>query len=531
MVKNKQIYVVVRSLGINTGRTHTMKEEANILLRVEKSRKIFNGTTSREKRSDIGQFFTPAPIAAFMASLFEKSPDNVRILDAGAGAGALFAAFVTELTSRPERPRSIAVTVYENDEQLMPYLDETMALCRAACAEADIAFDGVVSCEDFISGALSEVDNGLFGGTGSRYTHAILNPPYKKINSESSVRKRLNAAGFETSNLYAAFVWLAARLLLPAGEIVGITPRSFCNGPYFRRFRKSLLDLISLRHIHLFESRKKAFADDSVLQENIIFHGIRGEKQPRHIMISVSNGPDVVNAAKRKVAFEKVILPGDNDAFIHLIDDDEGKQIMERMSRLGTPLHKLGLDVSTGRVVDFRSREHLRQEPEPGTVPLVYPCHFDNGFVSWPQTNGKKPNAIVCSEQTQNLLVKRGHYVLTKRFSSKEERRRVMSAVYDPDRVDAELVGFENHLNYFHAKGNGIPPDLAKGLSVFLNSTLFDRYFRLFSGHTQVNATDLRKVSYPSREQLSRIGKRVGDSIPGQETIDKILEQECGEDG
>ena len=117
----------------------------------------------------------------------------------------------------------------------------------------------------------------LFATTQDNFTHVILNPPYKKINGETQTRRILNSAGIETSNLYAAFVWLAACLTRPGGEIVAITPRSFCNGPYFRRFRKALLSLVDLRHIHTFESRKEAFADDSVLQENVIFHGIRNE--------------------------------------------------------------------------------------------------------------------------------------------------------------------------------------------------------------------------------------------------------------
>ena len=37
---------------------------------------------------------------------------------------------------------------------------------------------------------------------------AILNPPYRK-NGDSPERTRLNRLGMGTSNLYAAFVWLA----------------------------------------------------------------------------------------------------------------------------------------------------------------------------------------------------------------------------------------------------------------------------------------------------------------------------------
>jgi adenine-specific DNA-methyltransferase len=39
-------------------------------------------------------------------------------------------------------------------------------------------------------------------------------------------------------------------------------------------------------------------------------------------------------------------------------------------------------------------------------------------------------------------------------------------------------------------------------LAAFLNSTVLDVYFRQFNGHTQVNATDLRNLRYPSRSQL-----------------------------
>ena len=41
---------------------------------------------------------------------------------------------------------------------------------------------------------------------------------------------------------------------------------------------------------------------------------------------------------------------------------------------------------------------------------------------------------------------------------------------------------------------------------VFLNSDLVDRYFRTFNGHTQVNATDLKQMYYPSINDLRELG-------------------------
>jgi adenine-specific DNA-methyltransferase len=465
-----------------------------------------------------------------MASLFARPCDHVRILDAGAGAGALLAALVVDLCARRELPESIEVTAIDSDPEMIPHLERAMNLCNTACTQAGIRFEGIVRCEDFLSEAIAHLDDRLFAGPTGGFSHAILNPPYRKINSESHTRRLLNEAGLETTNLYAAFVWLCARLLQPGGEIVAITPRSFCNGPYFRRFRRSLLEMLSLRRIHLFESRKKAFADDSVLQENIIFYGTRGDQQPEHVTISVSTGFDFGQTAIRQVPFDQVVLPSDADSFIHVIEGDDGHRVMESMDRFCTTLDDLGLEVSTGRVVDFRAREFLHQAPEPGTVPLIYPFHFDGGFVRWPVANAKKPNAILAANETQTLLVEAGYYVLTKRFTAKEEPRRVVASIYDPNRIDAPVVGFENHLNYFHASGRGMAAGLAKGLAVFLNSSLFDDYFRLFSGHTQVNATDLRKMRYPSREQILRLGKWVGSALPEQQRIDTLVEQECRKD-
>ncbi|OHB66371.1 MAG: hypothetical protein A2Y77_14635 [Planctomycetes bacterium RBG_13_62_9] len=509
----------------------TLHAETSILSCIDRARMTFSKATSREDRSTIGQFLTPASIARFMASLFERNVAAVRILDPGAGSGSLFAALTEQLISKPDRPESIEVVAYETDVSIVPHLGNTMELCRQLCAEAGVAYQGTVRCEDFISVAVAQLNNHLFATSPDDFTHVILNPPYKKINGETQTRKILSSAGIEASNLYAAFVWLAVCLTRPGGEIVAITPRSFCNGPYFRRFRKALLSLVDLRHIHAFESRKEAFADDSVLQENVIFHAARNEHQTATVKISVSRGLDFSDMQVREVSFQNVVVPTDPDAFIHLLEKDDARQVMERMSQFSATLDELGIEVSTGRVVDFRAREFLREDPQPGTVPLIYPCHFEDGFVHWPLKGGRKPNAIASSNGTADLFVPAGYYVLTKRFTAKEERRRIVGVVYDPTRIDSPQVGFENHLNYFHCRGHGLPPDLARGLAVFLNSSLLDQYFRLFSGHTQVNATDLRKMRYPSREQMSQLGREMTSTLPDQQSIDAAVEKVHNENG
>ena len=461
-----------------------------------------------------------------MASLFEAHPTEIRLLDAGAGDGALTAALVKTVCGNRCRPKRVSVTAYELDAAMVPALERTLRLCRVECSRSGIGFSVELHDEDFIGAAVSLVRGDLFGASKTPFNAAILNPPYRKINSDSHTRRLLREAGIETSNLYTGFLALAAKLLSEGGEMVAICPRSFCNGPYFKPFREQFLEMMSLRRFHLFESRSAAFQHQDVLQENIILHAVKSSEKPQAVMISTSSGESGGVVTERTCSYTEVVSPRDPDRFIHLITADSDEAVRRKMAHFTTPFAKLGLEVSTGRVVDFRAKPYLLREAQGDSAPLIYPCHLNGGFVHWPKPGGRKPNAIRDTERTQELLVRGAIYVLVKRFTSKEERRRVVACIYDPHRIRAERVGFENHLNYFHARGRGVPAHLAKGLAAFLNSTIVDVYFRQFNGHTQVNATDLRNLRYPTRTELESLGQKIGDAFPNQAELDALVERE-----
>jgi adenine-specific DNA-methyltransferase len=479
-------------------------------------------------RSAKGQFLTPPPVARLMASMFEATPRTVRLLDAGAGIGSLTAAFVDEMRRRESPPEEILVTAYEIDPLLVQYLNETFKLCREACERQGIRFAGEVAPTDFIEAGINSLDGKFFAQGSDGYTCAILNPPYRKINSGSAVRLLLRSAGIETTNLYAAFVALAVRLLRRGGELVAITPRSFCNGTYFKPFRKLFLDSMTFRRIHVFDSRDLAFREDQVLQENIIFHAVKRKEKNASVAVSTGGDAHTEDVSPRELRHEQLVQPSDPDLFIHIVSEDFEQNVRDLMARFDSSLADLGISVSTGRVVDFRARDFLRAMPEPTIecAPLIYPGHIDGWRVKWPREGGRKPNALVVAPETRGLLVPRGTYVLVRRFSAKEEPRRVVASVYDPEQYPAPLVGFENHLNYYHAGGGGLPAGLAKGLAAYLNSTLVDSYFRQFSGHTQVNAGDLRSLKYPSRAELESLGAGIDGRRLGQDELDRLIEKE-----
>ena len=71
-----------------------------------------SATNGRSRQDELGQFLTASPTADFMASMFGPLPSVIRLLDAGAGAGALTAAFVGMVCEKGEGVHEIQSTLY-----------------------------------------------------------------------------------------------------------------------------------------------------------------------------------------------------------------------------------------------------------------------------------------------------------------------------------------------------------------------------------------------------------------------------------
>lgn len=460
----------------------------------EALRRAVTSATPREVKSALGQFMTPEPVARFMASLFRRSKGPFALLEPGAGLGALATAALERWHRGDLGSGAMRVAAYEIDDSLRSHLATVLARYRAHAASIDVI------AGDFLSHAADAVEAGR-----RDFTHAILNPPYKKIGTASEARAHARRAGLETVNLYSAFVGLALAQLKPRGQLVAIIPRSFCNGPYYKPFREFILAHAAIRAIHLFDARNQAFSDDDVLQENVIVALERDAKQGA-VTITTSRDARFEDVASRKVPFDEVVKPDDDGLFIHIAANGD-RDPLAGAARVRMTLADLGLTVSTGPVVDFRLWNHILPLPARGAVPLLYPAHVAGRDVTWPIEGGKKHNAIARNAETERWLFPLGAYTVVRRFSSKEERRRVVASVVTPDDLPgATAIGFENHLNVFHARKAGLPLEVAWGLSVYLNSTAVDEHFRRFNGHTQVNATDLRALPYPGTEALRALG-------------------------
>src|SRR2546421_4089793 len=97
---------------------------ANHALQADDLRRTASDQLDPMRRASLGQFMTPSAIATFMASLFQRWPDDARLLDPGAGIGSLSEAFARRYLEKKPRGARLRVTAYEIESLLAGYLTE-----------------------------------------------------------------------------------------------------------------------------------------------------------------------------------------------------------------------------------------------------------------------------------------------------------------------------------------------------------------------------------------------------------------------
>jgi adenine-specific DNA-methyltransferase len=487
----------------------------------------FENSISAEDRRGRGQVFTPPEVARFMANLFSAIPSEYVLLDPGAGVGTLTAAFCQRVL-RLRSPRVVTAHLFENDPRLVPLLKQGLENCQRVLAEAGHRLSYAIHGEDFILAAGRGLDGEqLFDDSGFcvEFDGVIMNPPYFKLRKDSIHARLMARIVHGQPNIYAFFMALAARLLKRNGEMVAITPRSFCNGLYFRGFRHWYFDRVSLDHLHLFESRSETFKHSNVLQESIITKVHRLGAPSPAITVTTSFGGEMSEGPERtEIPAESIVDDSSGDCVIRIPEREDDREIMQLVESFPLRFSETGLRISTGPVVLFRAAEHLlRDASGTSAVPLLHPHNVKPFAVLWPSAkNGKHP-AFRCCDDSLRLLVPTKNYVLLKRFSSKEEKRRLTAACLLKADVPFPYVAIENHINYVYHARRELTEDEVYGIAALFNSTLMDRYFRTISGNTQVNATEIRAMNFPDLKLLGRIGKEVRLATAEAEAI--VLEE------
>jgi len=479
-----------------------------------------------------GQFLTPPAVARYMAKQLGQIQNGAVLLEPACGSGVLVCALIERLIIE-KKPLEISVTAYETDKELAELGRQVFELASRQADKHNIKLCWQVFQEDFILACLPDEQPSLFDAGKSRhksFDFILSNPPYFKLNAEDRRVKAVSGKLNGHTNIYTLFMALSAKLLSPQGIACFIVPRSFCSGVYFSEFRRDLLKDVTPLSVHLFQSRNEVFKGDEVLQENVIFSFEKSPHLERRywagsVKISVSaDETNLDGAISRQVSFKHFLKDQDGLVVFRLPTGILDEQILDAVDRWDGSLDKYGFQVSTGRVVPFRARSLLREQVEAGngTAPLLWMQNIKPHQVDFPLERFDKPQAIL--QNDPSLLMPCSNYVLLRRFSAKEDRRRLIAAPFIGKHFDCEQVGFENHLNVISGKKGVLSEHEAIGLAAVLNNAIMDRYVRIVNGNTQVNAAEIRAFPLPPLEVIVEIGKKIEDSVnPTPEQIERVV--------
>ena len=467
-----------------------------------------------------GQFFTPRKVSSYMAGLFEIRGGTMRLLDPGAGTGNLTAAFC-ERVLKIKEPVRLSIDAYENDSALVPLLRDTLETCRSRLETAGHRMEFDIYERDFILSNevyFAQADLLSTPQKPEIYDYVLSNPPYYKLNKaspESTVMMELVAG---QPNIYPLFMALAVSMLKQNGEMVFITPRSFCSGLYYKKFRDWFISHAQITNMHIFESRKEVFDRDDVLQETIIVKAIRSQGSPRgHVCVSESKNRSFEQTQQLEIMQSDLIFRRNGDSFIRIPTSANALKILRAIDKWPDNLKHLGLEISTGPVVPFRAEQYLLSELKdaPAAVPLLWMHNIQGMKIDWPLNKNGKASAIRVQLETVPLLVPVKNYTLVKRFTSKEQKRRLHAGVLLEKDFTYNSVGIENHLNYIYRPKGNLTIHEPVGIAALLNLKIIDDYFRALNGNTQVNAIDIRSLPLPNIEVIRKIGHLVYSAKPG----------------
>ena len=468
-----------------------------------------------------GQFFTPTQIARLMASFSDTKKPEIKILDPGCGTCILTCALIEHLIESVQDLKKIELTVYETDPNLISITSNVLKYLQSWLLNKKILFTYNLQCIDFVLQNAFVLNKSriitLFEEpniTLNTFDIIISNPPYFKLASDDKRAIAAKELVSGQSNIYSIFMGIAAKLLNEDGELIFITPRSFASGNYFRAFREQFFNTVQLKKIHLFNSRKETFDRDNVLQETVVIKANKEQIDPqKKVLVSSSTGiKDIFQPMTKCFTSKDLIDPKSKEKILHLPVNDKEEFILELVAKWKNKLGDFNINISTGPVVSFRALEFIQNNYENGTVSLV-PLYWLHNVkkmkLEWPVQFKEKGQYIKLDSQSRSLLIANKNYIFLRRFSTKDDKSRLIAAPYFCNYAKSDYLGVENKLNYIYRKHGHLDRTEVVGLCALLNSELFDTYFQIFNGNVNVSATELREMRFPPLTAIKNIGRNI----------------------
>lgn len=465
----------------------------------------------KTKRKKIGQFFTSLEAARFMAGLFlVPEQQHLDVLDPGTGSAILTAALMERLSTHSGLA-SVSLICYETEPAILALLKDNLDYIKA---NVPFELNYTIISENYITSQQNPKPMADL---------VIGNPPYLKVNRQAPEACAMPQVVHGAPNLYFLFAARSIENLRDRGQMVYIIPRSWTSGAYFKAFRHFLFENAAIEHMHLFISRDKVFEQESVLQETMIIKIQKSVPMPQSICITSTETTHDFQEMQKQVVPSRLVVQQDENQYVYLVTNPSDVNVLERLSILPYTLLDLQMKMKTGLTVDFREREHLFDSHAKDRVPMFFSQHLKDGRIVFPI--GKHGEFL--DTRKKSLLQPNENYLFVKRFTAKEEPRRLQSSIYlQADFPQYQEISTQNKLNFITGTKKPLSTLLVYGLYCLFNSTLYDRYYRILNGSTQVNSTEVNTMPMPSRDGIAYLGQRLIEIKKlDKATCDYILEE------
>ena len=416
---------------------------------------IYCSMLPTEHRGANGIFYTPPALADLLLDRAEEAGHDWsvgKVIDPSCGAGALLSGAACRIAAALEGQDPASVVAAVSDRLAGWDIDPFAAWLARVSVE--VALLPHVLASGTRLGRLTSARDSLAGWAGHAGEYALVmgNPPFARIKDAPAIRARFRRSLYGHPNVYTMFTDLAVHLATAEDGIVAyLTPAGYLGGRYSTKLRQLLSTEAPPVSIDVVGSRRGVF--EGVLQEVALSVFRRGGRRGPAMCAATLVG----KGRARSEPTGDLELPVDQGAPWLVPRDARDASMVRRMHSMPSRLVDWGYEVATGPLVWNRNKARLHRNAREGSVPIVWAGSVGMDGEARPGSGRQHGPTHYGPVGSADPNLVRGPCLLICRTTSKEQRRRLVSAILPQSVFDLHgAVCVENHLNMIGQIGAAI---------------------------------------------------------------------------
>ncbi|MCQ2385301.1 MAG: hypothetical protein MJ078_01300 [Clostridia bacterium] len=447
-----------------------------------------------------GRFFTKSTLAKQMASLFTLPVGReLHLLGPGAGPGILSAALTESLCQRGFSG-TVFLTAYENNAEMLPYLEKTLKSIRKICRKQyGVTFSYTIRPDNFVLALGDSFPPSLFYTEPEKYDMVIVSAPRDRLVKGAPEIRCADGLCNGAKDIAPLFALMSVFSLGENGQCVGVFPGSFGASPDLEKVRQYVAGQAYLTALCPLSGRKRPGKDKKESDKDLLCAFRAGKKPERFSVLTLREDKDEL-VPLLSLPYERV-APANGKPYLVLRSEAEAEALKTVESQPET-LVSLGLAVKTGLVLESKYTEFVFDKQAEDTVPLFRPAQIKSGYIRMPVSAYIRPVIPSLAKSNRNML-------FIRRVPAKRSRRLVTAGVYLASQCPyASRISTQNKLLTVDSRGDKeMDFALLHGLYAVLTSDLYDTYFRAVCKAPSLSVSLLQNLPLPSADVLRQIGK------------------------